>query len=136
LASIVSASTRWALAGNPYRFICDALLLQQVTRDAGSVVGSWSQSCAFLKVRGHGPINWHSVLNMAVLWVCAVWTQSCAFLKVPGHGPTNWHSDLNMVPLDTNHFVTLWIPFRDIRSGTLCRCHGLCSCLLIGLEIM
>jgi hypothetical protein len=38
--------------------------------------------------------------------------QDCAFLKNPEDGPTNWHSDLNMVPLDTNHFVTLWLPFR------------------------
>ncbi|KAK3244004.1 hypothetical protein CYMTET_46369 [Cymbomonas tetramitiformis] len=43
--------------------------------------------------------------------------QSCAFLKNPGHGPTNWHSDLNMVPLDTNQFVTLWIPFRAISQN-------------------
>ncbi|GAQ88817.1 hypothetical protein KFL_004610120 [Klebsormidium nitens] len=38
--------------------------------------------------------------------------QDCLFLKQPGFGATNWHSDLNMVPLDTNAFVTLWIPLR------------------------
>ena len=40
--------------------------------------------------------------------------QSCVFVKEPGMAETNWHSDLNMVPLDTNDFVTLWIPLRSL----------------------
>ena len=33
-----------------------------------------------------------------------------------GFGETNWHSDANMVPLDTNRFVTLWLPLRPLRE--------------------
>ena len=40
--------------------------------------------------------------------------QSCVFVKEPGMAETNWHSDLNMVPLDTNEFITLWIPLRSL----------------------
>lgn len=40
--------------------------------------------------------------------------QSAFFLKLPGFGPTNWHSDLNMVPLDTNAFVTAWLPLARL----------------------
>ena len=40
--------------------------------------------------------------------------QSCVFVKEPGMAETNWHSDLNMVPLDTNDFITLWIPLRSL----------------------
>ena len=40
--------------------------------------------------------------------------QSCVFVKEPGMDQTNWHSDLNMVPLDTNDFITLWIPLRSL----------------------
>jgi len=40
--------------------------------------------------------------------------QSCVFVKEPGFAETNWHSDLNMVPLDTNEFITLWIPLRPL----------------------
>jgi hypothetical protein len=32
-------------------------------------------------------------------------------------GPTNWHSDLRMTPLDTNDFVTFWLPLRDLQAG-------------------
>jgi hypothetical protein len=42
--------------------------------------------------------------------------QSCIFVKEPGMAETNWHSDLNMVPLDTNDFVTLWIPLRSLEE--------------------
>jgi hypothetical protein len=31
--------------------------------------------------------------------------------------PTHWHSDLRMAPLDTNAFVTFWLPLRAIRGG-------------------
>ena len=37
-------------------------------------------------------------------------------MKMPGFGVTNWHSDLNMVPIDTNSFVTVWIPLRALDS--------------------
>lgn len=40
--------------------------------------------------------------------------QSCVFVKEAGMAETNWHSDLNMVPLDTNEFITLWIPLRSL----------------------
>ena len=43
--------------------------------------------------------------------------QSCVFIKEPGMGDTNWHSDLNMVPLDTNAFVTAWLPLRSLRAA-------------------
>jgi len=43
--------------------------------------------------------------------------QSCVFVKEPGMAETNWHSDLNMVPLDTNDFITLWIPLRSLDEG-------------------
>lgn len=42
--------------------------------------------------------------------------QDCIFLKQPGMAETNWHSDLRMAPLDTNAFVTLWIPLRPIAQ--------------------
>ena len=42
--------------------------------------------------------------------------QSCLFVKEPGFQETNWHSDLNMVPMDTNDFVTLWMPLRDLTA--------------------
>ena len=42
--------------------------------------------------------------------------QSCVFVKPPGFGETNWHSDANMVPLDTNRFVTLWLPLRPLQE--------------------
>ncbi|CAN0412601.1 unnamed protein product [Discosporangium mesarthrocarpum] len=35
-------------------------------------------------------------------------------MKRPGDGPTPWHSDLNMCPLDTNDFVTAWIPLAPV----------------------
>ena len=40
--------------------------------------------------------------------------QSCVFAKPPGFAATHWHSDGNMVPLDTNKFITLWMPLRDL----------------------
>eukprot|EP00879_Flechtneria_rotunda_P030626 GHRR01033285.1.p1 GENE.GHRR01033285.1~~GHRR01033285.1.p1 ORF type:complete len:277 (+),score=84.27 GHRR01033285.1:143-973(+) len=43
--------------------------------------------------------------------------QDCVFLKEPGYAETNWHSDLRMTPLDTNTFVTAWIPLRPIKGG-------------------
>ena len=36
--------------------------------------------------------------------------------QTPGFGETNWHSDANMVPLDTNRFVTLWLPLRPLQE--------------------
>lgn len=43
--------------------------------------------------------------------------QSCVFVKEPGMAETNWHSDLAMVPLDTNAFVTVWMPLRSLGPG-------------------
>lgn len=40
--------------------------------------------------------------------------QDSLFVKRPGDGPTQWHSDLNLAPLDTNNFVTVWIPLSDV----------------------
>lgn len=42
--------------------------------------------------------------------------QDCVFLKEPGYAETNWHSDLRMAPLDTNAFVTAWIPLRPVQG--------------------
>ncbi|CAL8470739.1 g10281 [Coccomyxa elongata] len=42
--------------------------------------------------------------------------QDCVFLKEPGFTPTNWHSDLPLSPLDTNSFVTAWIPLRPLKG--------------------
>ena len=33
-------------------------------------------------------------------------------MKRQGDGPTHWHSDLGMAPLDTNDFVTMWLPLQ------------------------
>ena len=43
--------------------------------------------------------------------------QDCVFVKEPGHAETNWHSDLRMTPLDTNDFVTVWVPLTTIPAG-------------------
>ena len=40
--------------------------------------------------------------------------QDCVFAKEPGFSATNWHSDASLSPLDTNAFVTAWIPLRPI----------------------
>ncbi len=40
--------------------------------------------------------------------------QDSLFVKRPGDGETHWHSDLAMAPLDTNQFVTAWIPLDPI----------------------
>lgn len=45
--------------------------------------------------------------------------QDCVFVKEPGFTPTNWHSDLPISPLDTNSFVTAWIPLRPLKVWTL-----------------
>lgn len=29
---------------------------------------------------------------------------------------TNWHSDVRLTPLDTNDFLTFWIPLRPIAA--------------------
>jgi ectoine hydroxylase-related dioxygenase (phytanoyl-CoA dioxygenase family) len=51
------------------------------------------------------------------LHICACLVQDCVFLKEPGYAETNWHSDLRMAPLDTNDFVTAWIPLRPVQGG-------------------
>ncbi len=38
-------------------------------------------------------------------------------MQEPGYAATNWHSDLRMAPLDTNDFVTAWIPLRPLKVG-------------------
>ena len=40
--------------------------------------------------------------------------QDSLFLKRPGDGPTRWHADLAMAPLDTNDFVTCWLPLQPV----------------------
>ncbi|GAB5372323.1 hypothetical protein AAMO2058_001655500 [Amorphochlora amoebiformis] len=44
--------------------------------------------------------------------------QDSLFVKFPGHSETSWHSDLGLAPLDTNHFLTVWIPMTPIKQGT------------------
>jgi ectoine hydroxylase-related dioxygenase (phytanoyl-CoA dioxygenase family) len=43
--------------------------------------------------------------------------QTCLFVKEPGMAETNWHSDLAMAPLDTNAFITAWMPLRRLTEG-------------------
>lgn len=43
--------------------------------------------------------------------------QDSLFVKRPGDGPTEWHSDLNMAPLDTNSYITCWIPLHNVPRG-------------------
>jgi hypothetical protein len=50
--------------------------------------------------------------------------QDCTFVKRPGFGATNWHSDLRMAPLDTNAFVTAWIPLRPIQARDRVRVYA------------
>lgn len=40
--------------------------------------------------------------------------QDSIFVKDPQHGPTEWHSDLKMCPLNTNDFLTFWIPLQPV----------------------
>eukprot|EP00747_Dinoflagellata_sp_TGD_P180409 gnl/TRDRNA2_/TRDRNA2_32825_c0_seq1.p1 gnl/TRDRNA2_/TRDRNA2_32825_c0~~gnl/TRDRNA2_/TRDRNA2_32825_c0_seq1.p1 ORF type:complete len:476 (+),score=60.57 gnl/TRDRNA2_/TRDRNA2_32825_c0_seq1:137-1429(+) len=42
--------------------------------------------------------------------------QDALFVKRPGDGETHWHSDLGVVPLDTNDYVTCWLPLQPIPS--------------------
>mmetsp|Transcript_20877 Transcript_20877/g.53320 ORF Transcript_20877/g.53320 Transcript_20877/m.53320 type:complete len:342 (+) Transcript_20877:75-1100(+) len=42
--------------------------------------------------------------------------QDSLFVKRPGDGPTHWHSDLAMSPLDTNAFVTVWLPCQPVPA--------------------
>ena len=42
--------------------------------------------------------------------------QDSLFLKRPGDGETHWHSDLAMAPLDTNDFVTVWLPLQPVPA--------------------
>ena len=42
--------------------------------------------------------------------------QDSLFVKRPGDGETHWHSDLAMSPLDTNQFVTCWLPLQDVPA--------------------
>jgi hypothetical protein len=37
-------------------------------------------------------------------------------VKRPLDGPTHWHSDLAMAPLDTNAFVTAWLPLQPVPA--------------------
>lgn len=43
--------------------------------------------------------------------------QDSLFVKRPGDDATAWHSDLNMVPLDTNDYITCWIPLHAVPAG-------------------
>ncbi len=40
--------------------------------------------------------------------------QDSLFVKRAGDGQTHWHADLAMYPLDTNAFVTCWIPLQPV----------------------
>ena len=42
--------------------------------------------------------------------------QDCVFHKRPGDAPTRWHADAAMAPLDTNQFVTLWLPLTAVPA--------------------
>jgi Phytanoyl-CoA dioxygenase (PhyH) len=43
--------------------------------------------------------------------------QTSVFAKRPGDGPNPWHTDLLMAPIDTNAFVTFFIPLRALPAG-------------------
>ena len=57
-------------------------------------------------------------------------TDTRARLQKPGFHVTNWHSDLRMTPLDTNDFVTAWVPLRRMKVGAPARLVSGCSTLL------
>lgn len=40
--------------------------------------------------------------------------QDSLFVKRPGDGETHWHADLYTSPLDTNSFVTVWLPLQPV----------------------
>jgi ectoine hydroxylase-related dioxygenase (phytanoyl-CoA dioxygenase family) len=40
-----------------------------------------------------------------------------ALYKEPGGGPTPWHQDQTYWPLDTDHTITMWMPFVDVPAG-------------------
>lgn len=42
--------------------------------------------------------------------------QDCVFHKRPGDAPTRWHADAAMTPLDTNDFLTLWLPLTAVPA--------------------
>lgn len=42
--------------------------------------------------------------------------QDSLFVKRPSDGETHWHSDLAMAPLDTNSFVTCWLPLQPVPA--------------------
>ena len=42
--------------------------------------------------------------------------QDSLFVKRPGDGCTHWHSDLAMSPLDTNEFITVWLPLQPVPA--------------------
>jgi ectoine hydroxylase-related dioxygenase (phytanoyl-CoA dioxygenase family) len=43
--------------------------------------------------------------------------QDSLFWKRPGNGITAWHADLWTVPLDTNNFITVWLPLHRVGEG-------------------
>lgn len=42
--------------------------------------------------------------------------QDSLFVKRVGDGQTHWHADLAMAPLDTNSFVTCWLPLQPVPA--------------------
>ena len=42
--------------------------------------------------------------------------QDSLFVKRAGDGETHWHADLAMAPLDTNSFVTAWLPLQPVPA--------------------
>lgn len=44
--------------------------------------------------------------------------QDSLFVKRGGDGATHWHADLAMAPLDTNAFVTCWLPLQPVPAET------------------
>ncbi len=44
--------------------------------------------------------------------------QDSLFVKRPGDDETLWHMDLATAPLDTNEFVTVWIPLTPVPASS------------------
>ena len=69
----------------------------------------------FIKEPGMGDTNWHSgalCVHQGCLGVCVLLAWMNPLLIRIAHGI----ADLNMVPLDTNAFVTAWLPLRSLQA--------------------
>ena len=81
------------------------------------------QSCVFVKPPGFGETNWHSDANMVrrtrrhprrhrmITFTSTYLPNSTHALTICAHPPLPVQ-----VPLDTNRFITLWLPLRPLEE--------------------